>query len=264
MSRTIDSATLPTFLESGKTSGRPVVFLHGIGATAKSWNAQLEAFPNRRVLAWNASGYAGSPPLPQAQPMVDDYARALLGLLDREGVGPAALVASSWGAPIALAFAALQPTRVERLVLTGPTAGYGELPPPQVQALLAERGDRARRMGIEEMLEQEAPRLCASSLAPGMRERLAQARIGVSLDGFLQALHALVHANAVQTIRDIACPTLIVYGEQDEIAPPPGHALRLAAARRGVQVRALPRCGHLPHVEHPDAFNRLLGEFIGY
>ena len=262
MSRTTEPLALPTFLGEGAIDARPLVFLHGIGATAKGWDLQLKAFPNRRVLAWNACGYADSKPLSTAQPTVNDYAQALLALLDSLGIGPTALVASSWGTPIALALAELQPERVERLVLSGPTAGYGALPAAQRLALLAVRGNRARAAGMAEMLEEDTPRLLASPPTPRLLERLAQAREGVTLDAFLQALHALVHADAVNAIRNIACPTLIVYGEQDAIAPPADHARRLAAALPAARVHVMSQCGHLPHAEHPDSFNRLLGDFI--
>lgn len=253
---------LPTFLAAGSPEARTLVLLHGIGSTALGWHAQLQAFPGRRVLAWNAPGYGDSMPLPSTQPVAQDYALALLKLLNSQDLGSIALVASSWGTPIAIALAALHPARITHLVLSGPTAGYGALPPAQRSALLAARGERARTAGISAMLEQDAPRLLATDLPAERRQQHVLARQGVTLEGYLQALHALAAANAPRALRDVVCPTLIVYGEQDAIAPPAEHALRLAEALPSAQLHAFPRCGHLPHVELPERFNHLVEAFI--
>lgn len=253
---------LPTFLTQGAPGAQALVFLHGIGSTALGWQSQLNAFSGRRVLAWNAPGYGESPPLPSAQPLAQDYARALLALLDSEGIQEIALVASSWGTPIAIALALLQPARITHLVLGGPSAGYGALPPAQRSELLATRGDRARALGISAMLEQDAPRLVAPGLSAAGHQQLNLARQGVTLEGYLQALHALAAADAPSALRNVACPTLIVYGEEDAIAPPPTHALRLAEALPSAQLHAFPQWGHLPHVEHPERFNHLVEAFL--
>ncbi|MET4575415.1 alpha/beta fold hydrolase [Ottowia thiooxydans] len=253
---------LPTFLSRGAPEAQALVLLHGIGSTSLGWHGQLNAFPGRRVLAWNAPGYGESDPLPSAQPLAQDYAGALLALLDSEGIRETALVASSWGTPIAIALAVLQPARIKHLILSGPSAGYGALPSHQRSELLTARGDRARALGISAMLEQDAPRLVASGLHAAGRQQLILARQGVTLDGYLQALHALAAADAPSGLRQLACPALIVYGEQDAIAPPPEHALRLAEAMPSAQLHAFPQCGHLPHLEHPERFNDLVEAFI--
>jgi pimeloyl-ACP methyl ester carboxylesterase len=62
-------------------------------------------------------------------------------------------------------------------------------------------------------------------------------------------------------IGQISAPTLVVWGEND-----PYHPLAMASefARRipRAQLEILPHCGHLPHEEHPDIFNRLVLAFL--
>lgn len=59
----------------------------------------------------------------------------------------------------------------------------------------------------------------------------------------------------------ICCPTLVIWGKND-----PWHPVHLAhefgRRIRGSQVEILPACGHLPHEEQPDVFNRLLVGFL--
>lgn len=254
---------IPTFLQHGDPEApHTVVLLHGIGSTARGWNAQMRAFPDRRVIAWNAPGYADSSALPTPQPVIESYTQALLALLDGEGVGQVSLVASSWGTPIAVTLAATGPARVRHLVLSGPSAGYGWMTQHEREALLLQRSQRARMLGIAPMMEQDGVRLVAPGTAEKLAPALAAARAGVTLDGYLQALHALAHADASRLVRDVPCPMLIVYGENDGVAPPAQHAERLAASLPGAHTRVLANCGHLPHVEHPDTFNDLVSDFI--
>src|SRR3546814_627338 len=55
----------------------------------------------------------------------------------------------------------------------------------------------------------------------------------------------------------IACPTLLVTGADDPVAPPE-MARRLAGLIRGAEVEILPDCGHWPMIEAPATASRLL------
>lgn len=262
MSDTDPSQGAPAFLSTGSVHARSLLLLHGIGGTAHGWDIQLKKLEGYRLVAWNACGYAGSASLASNAPVARDYAEALQALLDTLEIERTALIASSWGATIAIELAARLPERVTHLVLSGPTAGYGSLPLQEREAMIAARADRAVRSGIDRMLEADSPRLVATQPSPELAERLARSRKGVTLGGFLQALHSLAHADAVATLKTVSCPTLIVYGLQDVIAPPANHALPLAEASPHAKVHGISGCGHLPHLEHPELFNRLVIEFI--
>ena len=83
-------------------TGPAVVLLHGIGSAAGCWlDVALMLRDGLRVIAWNAPGYAGSTPLPQAHPSADDYADALHQLLAHAGVSECVLVGHSLGAIVA-------------------------------------------------------------------------------------------------------------------------------------------------------------------
>ena len=58
----------------------------------------------------------------------------------------------------------------------------------------------------------------------------------------------------------IACPTLLVTGDEDAIAPP--QAVRLIGERiAGARVEMLPRCGHWTTIEKPEECNDALQRF---
>jgi 3-oxoadipate enol-lactonase len=66
---------------------------------------------------------------------------------------------------------------------------------------------------------------------------------------------------ALPRLGEIAVPTLIVAGEQD-IADVHAHCGAVEAAIPGARRVVLPGSGHVPHLEVPEAFNRVLLEFL--
>ncbi len=59
----------------------------------------------------------------------------------------------------------------------------------------------------------------------------------------------------------ITAPTLILWGRQDRILPV-SQALDAAGRIPGARLHVFERCGHMPNVEYPGEFNRLVLEFL--
>ena len=58
----------------------------------------------------------------------------------------------------------------------------------------------------------------------------------------------------------LAIPTLIVWGTQDRMIPA-WHATTALQAIAGSRVELFEGAGHFPHLDDPERFARLLGEF---
>jgi pimeloyl-ACP methyl ester carboxylesterase len=59
----------------------------------------------------------------------------------------------------------------------------------------------------------------------------------------------------------IACPTLLIHGDQDVI---PTEAIeRMGRAIRQAEVHIIPDCGHFVHLERPDEYFRIIRSFLG-
>jgi len=57
-------------------------------------------------------------------------------------------------------------------------------------------------------------------------------------------------------------PLLVVAGDSDPLIPPEvGQAL--ADASPNARAEIVEGCGHIPNLERPDAFNRILTTFLG-
>jgi pimeloyl-ACP methyl ester carboxylesterase len=249
------SAAGITYRESGGKDAPALVLLHGIGSTSSGWRLQYGPLGERfRVIAWDAPGYGGSAPLAGEAPPVEAYARALAGLLDALGVRAAIVGTNSWGTPTGVAFARLYPQRVRALVLGGPAAGWGHEPPAERERRAAARIERVTQLGMRKMREEDA----ADLVAPGTRAEVLEwvkGAEGLNPAGYAQAVRMLAAADVPREIAAVRCPVTVVSGELDRRTPPETNAKRIVAAAPNATLQVVPKCGHLPHLEYPEAFN---------
>jgi pimeloyl-ACP methyl ester carboxylesterase len=248
--------------EAGAGTAPALVLLHGIGSTSTGWVEQLRALSReRRVIAWDAPGYADSEPLPQAAPAAGDYAQVLAALLDELGIAQACLVTNSLGTLMALALAALRPSQVCGLVLGAPTAGLKSMPSPQREQAESERIEKMRTLGPRALRAQEAERLVAPGTSEELLEFLRSTGDELTVDGYSQAARMLYSTDGVAAIARLEQPVHVICGSEDRITPPRDNALRLVDAARRATVESVERCGHMPHLEHPQRFNRAVERF---
>lgn len=253
------------YRESGNPGAAPLVLLHGIGSTSAVWRDQYAPLgERRRVVAWSAPGYQDSEPLRGESPAAADYAAAMAKWLDALGIREADLVTNSWGTLCALAFAAAHPARVRSLVLGGPTAGAHGLAPEQREKLCGERIARVRSLGLVAMRQQDASRLVAASATPGAREwaKHGVPGEGPTAEGYCQAARMLYSTDGVELVRRLEHRVLVISGAEDVVTPPEKNARRLVEAARTGRLAMMENCGHLPHVEKPGEFNRLVLDFV--
>jgi len=60
----------------------------------------------------------------------------------------------------------------------------------------------------------------------------------------------------------INVPTLLIWGDTDRLFPKE-HALAYEKAIPGAKLVIIPKCGHVPQIEQPNAFVAALESFIG-
>ncbi|MFF2370227.1 alpha/beta hydrolase [Agromyces sp. NPDC058110] len=113
-------------------AGTPVLAVHGITASHRSWDVFAEGLPGRRVIAPDLRGRGRSNALPAPYTLVQ-HADDLVAVLDALGVDRAHVVGHSMGAFVSVRLAERHPDRVAGLSLVD-----GGLPVPNPDGIAPE------------------------------------------------------------------------------------------------------------------------------
>jgi pimeloyl-ACP methyl ester carboxylesterase len=255
--------------------GPPVVFVHGLAGSWQNWLEQLPVFAHsHRVVALDLPGF-GRSPMPRERITISFYARVLDHVMQSLGIDAATVVGNSMGGFVAAELAIAFPQRVEGLVLAAP-AGISSYGSP----LGLRRARQVRRLQplLAAITAWGAAHADTLMRRPGLREAIlrgvawqpgrlpgwlaAEMLRGSGKPGFVQALEANLDYEFRHRLPEIACPTLVVWGDRDQVISVRDadvYTELIADARKAI----LPDTGHTPMLERPQRFNALLEELLG-
>jgi pimeloyl-ACP methyl ester carboxylesterase len=242
--------------------GRALLLLHAFPLDRSMWDPQAAALESsQRVIRFDARGFGGSddPSGSLTMEAIADDAAALLTELEIE---QAVLVGCSMGGYAAFAFARRHTSRLAALVLLDTRAGADGDEARRNRAALAER---VLAEGAGAAVEALLPRLLGVTsrgerpeLVGRVRQQILAARpraIAAALAGLAARL------DSTPLLASLGVPTLVVVGEEDVITPPAG-AAEMASLIPGARLATIPRAGHLPGLENPEALNGTLAAFL--
>jgi 3-oxoadipate enol-lactonase len=236
------------------------VLLHAAIADSRQWDREFARLAQGyRVLRYDQRGFGRSTPPPG--PL--SHARDLLGLMDSVGFERAALIGSSMGGRIALEVAVAAPERVSALVVVG-TGIPGRARSDELQAY-AEREDELFEAGkIDEAVELNLQVWVGDAAGPDVRQlvgdmqrRTFELDLAVPDAGPEEPLAP----DFAERLPEITAPTLVLVGGddvRDHVEATEEIAVAIPGARRVV----IEGAAHLPNLEKPDDFERLLLEFL--
>jgi pimeloyl-ACP methyl ester carboxylesterase len=237
-----------------------VVFVHGAANDHSVWALQSRYFAHHgnNVLAIDLPGHGRSDGAPL--PSVESIADWIIGPLDAMDVERAALVGHSLGALAALDAAARHPPRVSRIALLGPS-----VPMPVADVLLdaARENDHAAYELIVGWSFSPGHLLGGNRL-PGVwmagnaLRLMERSRPGVLYTDLL-ACHR--YRGGLDAASRVACPSLLLVAERDQMAPPANTAALIDTLAEP-RVVAISECGHSMMAEAPDAVLDALREFL--
>jgi len=253
--------------ESGPRDGRPLVLLHGWGASMYMYRHAMELLPSRgvRTVAVDLRGYGLSDKPNERQAYtLDTYCADLDAVLDALDIPRAALLGQSMGGGLALRYSLTRVERVTGLVLIAPTGLVGvpirhllRAAPRTIVAMLGRR--LVPRWAIALILRHVAYSDASKVTEGDIDEYWAPSQ----LPGYVNAARSALSDFDWRPVSEreaatLAVPTLVILGESDRLI----RNARPAAARlRGSDVRVLPG-GHCVHEERPGEVYRIIGDFI--
>ncbi len=240
--------------------GDAVLMIHGLGGTTNSWTPLLPAFQRFQTVRFDLPG-SGRSHRVEGPLSIDRFVQAALRVLASAGQERAHVVGHSMGCIVALHLAAREPKAVRSLALFGPLLA----PPDTARTAIRARGERAAKEGVSGMNAiADTLAQAATSAETKAKRRAAVALVRESLtrqdpDGYARSCFALAEAAPADPAR-VSCPTLLVTGDEDSVAPP--QSVRLLGEKiAGAQVEVLRGCGHWTPVEKPDECIDLLRRF---
>jgi pimeloyl-ACP methyl ester carboxylesterase len=262
-------------LDAGE--GPPLLFVHGHSGNWTNWLEQIPAFMgSRRVIAPDLPGF-GHSAMPSWRISIENYGRFLVRLLDALEVSdPVPVVGNSMGGFVSAELAVKDPGRIAGLVLVTAAGlstkyvgfseellrrgwfrafaravnAYAGIPEARLETLV--RRPRLRRLVLRQVVAD------TDRLSPGMASEMLR---GSGRPAAPYATDAIVDYDFREDVPKVACPTLIVWGDKDRVVGTEA-AQEFRRALPHARFEMMEDTGHVPMIERPEAFNRLLDEFL--
>src|SRR6266478_2732216 len=240
-------------------SGSVVVLLHGLADDVGVWESVMPALAAKdRVIALDQIGF-GRSDKPLLGYRAGTFVDFLEGFLNELKIDRASLVGNSLGGWIAANFALAHPERIDRLVLCD-AAGYAALGKNMNARTLS-----ALRLASRDDIRYLGPLIFHDKRFYEDVDLAFKQRV-TSGDGYTidRVVDSIIRNEDVLDGRlgAIRKPTLIVWGHEDKVIPL-NFAERFHKEIANSQLRIIDNCGHMPHVECPDEFTRIVLEFLG-
>jgi pimeloyl-ACP methyl ester carboxylesterase len=259
---------MPPLAVTRSGTGAPLVLLHGLGSSRRSWDPVLPALAARfDVIAVDLPGFGDSAPLyGQAEIPPARLAESVAALLDELGITAPHLAGNSLGGWVALELADRRP--VASLTLLSPAGLWRRNSP--LYGLVSLRASRwlARHATapLSRLVRYRLGRILVLGQTHGRPARLTAeyARAAVQTlgrcPGFEAALAGTARRRYLAAVpapgAPIAAPVTVAFGSRDRLLL--RGSRRLGQLPPHTQAEALPGCGHVPMADDPVAVTALI------
>ncbi len=267
------------YYEAGQ--GPPVLLLHGFGGCAYTWRHLIPPLAGahgdktrcapHRVLTLELKGHGLSDKPRDGHYAVADQAAMVAEFIRRQDLHDLVIMGHSMGGGVALmTYLRLQKDnsgRIKKLVLID-SAGYRQKLPWFIRL--------AKIPGANILAALLPPRFAAALVLKKCyydKEKITQEQVNTyayygSLPGAPEAIHQTAKQlmpkdidRLTQQYRDIKAPVLVIWGVEDEVVP-----LKVGLSFKrdipGAELVLLPKCGHIPPEEEPEATRQAIMNFL--
>lgn len=243
------------YKDTGPKDAPVVLLLHGFGSSLQTWDvwaANLE--PHYRVIRLDLPGFGLTGPSP-----LHDYSErgdlaTLTHFVNKLGVASFSVIGHSMGGKMAWGLAAAEPERVKALVLMAPD-GFPEAKDigtkpyalPSIMGVikyslpkfLVRKSIEPAFFDVNALSDSLVDRYYDMLRAPGVRAAI------------LERSNQTIYTDPVPRLKQIKAPTLLIWGEQDQMIPS-SNAQSYAHVLSNSKTVLLPKLGHLIQEEQPE------------
>lgn len=261
-------------LVAGPRHARPLLLIHGLGATKASWLTILPALARyRRVIAVDLPGF-GASSKPNARYDAAWFAEKMLQMLDELGYDSVAVAGNSMGGRVSMEMALRAPDRIESIVCLSPAAAFSRRPAlalarlarPELGVLVGRLPRSQVRDGLRSLFA-DPSRLEESWYEAAIDDFLSTWKSPRARVAFFRSLRNIyldepVGTNGLWTrLSAMNTPALYVYGKRDVLIT---HHFSKKVARHvpNAEVSVWRDCGHVPQIEFPERTTELMLHFL--
>ncbi len=258
------------YLEWGRSTGPPVLCLHGGGQTAYMWEELGSSLRDRyHVLAPDLPAHGDSDPVEGMSRQ--EIAATLPGLLAEFGLERVALVGASLGGIVSLTFAAAHPELAESIVLIDIATQLEDAGVNRIIEFMAKHESFASLDEAAAEIAQYLPQrktIRPESLSRNLRQRpdgrwewkhgygRKLRETGVPFGGWRELV-----AGLDDEVRGLACPVLVLRGAKSDVLSNEG-AEAIAEAIPDARLATIGAAGHHAAGDNPESTTGLVHTFL--
>ena len=240
-----------------------VVFLHGIGGSARMWTPQLRSFAvaGFAPVALDLPGYGTRPPVDAMS--FEELAGDVEAEIEQRRLDRPVLVGHSMGGMVVQTMLRRKPDAYRAAVLSATSPAFGDAAGAFQKKFVA---DRLAPLDAGQTMKDMAPGMVDGMVGPGIvpssRAFAIEIMSAASEQTYRAAVQCLVSFDERANLGAIRVPTLCLAGEHDRNAPAKMME-RMAAKIPGARYVCLPGVGHLANLEAM-AFDVAIFEFLDH
>ncbi|WP_394906792.1 alpha/beta fold hydrolase [uncultured Mesonia sp.] len=237
------------YIELGE--GTPIVILHGLMGGLSNFDGVANYFPKQgyKVVIPELPLYT----LSLLKTNINSFAKYLKDFIDHKGWSEVILLGNSLGGHIGLLATKKFPERVKALVITGSSGLYESA-----------MGESYPRRGDYEFIKKKAenvfydPKVATKEIVDDVFNTVNDKN---KLIRTLAIAKSAIRHNMAKDLPKMKTPTCIIWGKQDNVTPPEV-AVEFNELLPNSDLFWIDKCGHAAMMEHPDAFNTILHDWL--
>jgi pimeloyl-ACP methyl ester carboxylesterase len=247
---------------SDQGTGNPIVFLHAFPLNRSMWAEQEAALSQWfRIITVDLRGH-GESDAPLWHSSLDEYADDIAALLDHLSIPQAILIGLSMGGYVSFSFYRKHSRRVRGLILADTRAPADS---DEARAGRFQLAQTAYREGAAAVADLMLPKLLGPTALRTRADLVDQVRRMIKANEIsgivVDAMAMAERPDSLALLPTIACPTLVIVGDEDQ-ATPPAEAELMARSIPQARLAVIPGAGHLSNLEQPEQFNMLVKDFV--
>lgn len=245
-------------------AGEPLVWIAGLGANIREIPHLVDAYSRHfELIVFEARGCGRSTTAP-GEYTIPGLADDVAALFDALALDSALVYGSSMGGMVAQEFVLRHPQRVRALILGCTTAGAvrGVQPSPEtMQRMIVNQslsGDAAIEAGWRLGYSDAFIAANREAMLEGSRHA---AELAAPADSYMRQVLAAARHDTYDRLNTIACPVMIIHGDQDLLIPP-GNAQLLKEGIPHAELHLLEGLGHGYNLEGQAIADALVIDFL--